>query len=89
MMVFEKMQGEDGEVEQFTFDGFEEPAYVRKDPLGRVYIDKCATDKEHFAKVNPETQERNNCRVYVEELFQKLVDRKGRLLVSWDFQEEP
>lgn len=50
---------------------------VRRDQFGRVYFEKCATDEEHFTRSpTPEEGERTRCRVYLDNLLDKLVGLK-------------
>jgi hypothetical protein len=59
--------------------------YVRRDSFGRVFVDKCATDKEHLTKTPQPGQERTKCRWYVEDLLNSLVDKKGYMSIEISF----
>lgn len=87
-------EGVSGHAEQMTCDLSEELLYIHVDHFGRLYFDRCKTVDEHF-KAPPEQVEgaeegvmRQQCRLFVEDLFQPLVGRRGRILITWDFEEE-
>lgn len=49
--------------------------FVRRDPYGRVYIDRCATDEEHLLRpLLPGQERRDTCRFYLDELVPVAFD---------------
>jgi hypothetical protein len=63
----------------FIFNG-----NVRKDDFGRIVVDTCESDGAHLRKDGPlpEGDDRWRCRNLVEQAFDHVVGKKGKLVVS-------
>lgn len=62
------------------------PVRVGRDPFGRVFIDVCVDDLKHFTTPPPPGDERRGCRVYVDDLFEHLVGKRGIIWINVDFE---
>jgi len=63
------------------------PVRVEQDFFGRVYLDACETELDHFTKPDP-VFERKGCRVYLDEILEHLIGKKGTIFIAVDFEEE-
>ncbi len=61
---------------------------VRKDAFGRIVFDLCPSDHDHLLlPPPPEGQERNNCRVLLDNLFGALVGKSVMLNLHLEWHD--
>lgn len=64
------------------------PVRVERDQFDRIYFEACDTDLKHFTTPPREGDERRGCRIYLDELFNHMVGKRGLVFVSIDFDED-
>lgn len=62
--------------------------YIHRDGFGRVYFDVCPDDAAHFAAPTDPEANKRTCRVYVEEMFDKLVGKRVKFSIVVSAVEE-
>lgn len=68
----------------FAFgDNIELIGYLRKDSMGRLFIDKCATDEEHLTQQTKPGVERPGCRRYLSDFIPDEFDG-AKVAISLD-----
>ena len=69
--------------EDFTIYGTYLTGYFRKDAFGRIVVDQCPSDEEHLRSgITYAGDDRAKCRVLLEDLFEKVVGKTGRLYIE-------
>ena len=65
--------------------------HFRRDNLGRIVIDQCISDEEHLKNgITYEGDDRARCRIVLDDLFERLVGKTGRLFIeNAEFDEAP
>jgi hypothetical protein len=65
--------------------------HIRKDYFGRIVVDQCISDEEHLKNgITYEGEDRVGCRVILDDLFERLVGKTGRIwFENVEFDEGP
>ena len=73
------MSSQENDEPPFHFEGgyVTQTGFVRRDPFGRVYIDRCKTEEEHITRPPPPGRERRDvCRLYLDDLIPAQLEGK-------------
>lgn len=75
----------DGSITTVTLEGS-----FRSDIFGRIVADQCPSDHEHLrsAPTDPE-KNKPSCRFLLEEFFGDVVGKRGKMTLSFVFEETP